>query len=138
MLRENYVQNVNHINAFLAFKLFLTNTLIAKFKIVNLSKINKRFSLRWTCQMVVNVDSIIQISMYIILIISAWFPVILGKSWWVPHVGPEMLTLSGTSDFTPFVEFMISPIHYIYTIYYWGGGGGLITECVSIRTIFTD
>ena len=28
-----------------------------------------------------------------------------------------MLTLSGTPDFTPFGEFMISPIHYsIYTL----------------------
>ena len=26
---------------------------------------------------------------------------------------------SGTPDFTPFGEFMISPIHYIYIIYYW-------------------
>ena len=26
----------------------------------------------------------------------------------------EMLTLSGTLDFTPFGEFMILPIHYIY------------------------
>ena len=25
-----------------------------------------------------------------------------------------MITLSGTLDFTPFGEFMISPIHYIY------------------------
>ena len=30
-----------------------------------------------------------------------------------------MLTLSGTHDFTPFGEFMISPIHYLYIIYYW-------------------
>ena len=37
-----------------------------------------------------------------------------------------MLTPSGTPDFTPFGEFMISPIHYIY-----------ITECVSIMTTFT-
>ena len=42
-----------------------------------------------------------------------WFPVILCKWWRVPHVGQEMLTLSGTSDLTPFREFMISPIHYI-------------------------
>ena len=34
------------------------------------------------------------------------------KSWRVPHVGQEMLTLPGTHDFTPFGEFMISPIHY--------------------------
>ena len=55
---------------------------------------------------------------------------------WVPHLGQDMLTLSGTPDFTPFIyiiyfvlhihtrytfigEFMISPIHYIYIIYYW-------------------
>ena len=36
----------------------------------------------------------------------------------VPHVGQDILTLSGTLDFTPFGEFMISPIHYIYIIYY--------------------
>ena len=45
-----------------------------------------------------------------------WFPVTCGKSWRVPHVGQEMLTLSGTPDFTPFGEFMISPIHYIYIL----------------------
>ena len=28
-----------------------------------------------------------------------------------------MLTLSGTPDLTPFGEFTISPIHYIYTLY---------------------
>ena len=39
--------------------------------------------------------------------------------------GRKMLTLSGTHNFTPFGEFMISPIHYIYIIY---------TECVSLRT----
>ena len=48
-----------------------------------------------------------------------WSPVILRKSWRVPHVGQEMLILSGTPDFTPFGEFMISPIHYIYIKYYW-------------------
>ena len=42
----------------------------------------------------------------------------------MPHVGQEMLTLSGTPDFTPFGEFMISPIHYIN-----------ITEFVNLRTI---
>ena len=36
----------------------------------------------------------------------------------------EMLTLSGTSDFTPFREFMISAIHYIY-----------ITKFVSLGTM---
>ena len=41
-----------------------------------------------------------------------WFPVILGESRRVPHVGQEMLTLSGTPAFTPFREFTISPIHY--------------------------
>ena len=50
-----------------------------------------------------------------------WFPVIWSKSWRVPHVGQEMLTLSGIPDFTPFGEFMISPIRYtcIYIIYCW-------------------
>ena len=38
-------------------------------------------------------------------------------------MGQEILTLSGTPDFTPFGEFMMSPIHYIY-----------ITEFVSFRT----
>ena len=46
-----------------------------------------------------------------------WFPVIWGKSLRVPHVEWETLTLSVTPDF-PFGEFMISPIRYIYTIYY--------------------
>ena len=34
----------------------------------------------------------------------------------MPHVGQEMLTLSGTLYFTPFGEFMISPIHDILNI----------------------
>ena len=59
-----------------------------------------------------------------------WFPVIWCKSWRVPHVGQERLTLSGTHAFTLFGEFMISPIHYIYTLH--------ITEFVSFRTMFTD
>ena len=41
-----------------------------------------------------------------------WFAVILCESSRGPHVGQEMLTLSGTPDFTPFGEFMMSPIHY--------------------------
>ena len=45
----------------------------------------------------------------------------------VPHVGQEMLTLSGTPDFTTFGELMISSIRYMYIIY--------ITECVSLRAI---
>ena len=42
----------------------------------------------------------------------------LCKSWWLPHVGHEMLTLSWTHDFTRFGE---STIHYIYIyiIYNW-------------------
>ena len=48
-----------------------------------------------------------------------WFPVIWGKSWRMPRVGQERLTLFRTPDFTPFGEFMISPICYIYIIYYW-------------------
>ena len=39
----------------------------------------------------------------------------------------EMLTLSGTPDFIPFGEFMISLIYSIY-----------ITEFASLRTIFMD
>ena len=35
---------------------------------------------------------------------------------WGPHVGQELLTLSGKHDFAPFGEFMISPIHYINTL----------------------
>ena len=35
----------------------------------------------------------------------------------MPDVGQEMLTLSGTPDCTPFGEFMILPIHYIYIHY---------------------
>ena len=56
-----------------------------------------------------------------------WFPVVLCESWRVPHVGQEMLTLSRTPDFTPFGQFRLSPIHYIY-----------ITEFVSFRTMFMD
>ena len=40
-----------------------------------------------------------------------WFAVMFGYLWLVPHVEQEMLTLSGTTDFTPFVDFMILPIH---------------------------
>ena len=43
---------------------------------------------------------------------------VLGKSWRVPHVEQEMLTLSGTPDFTSF-EFIILLIRYAYTLYYW-------------------
>ena len=45
-----------------------------------------------------------------------WFPVVLSKSWRVPHVGQEMFTLSGTPDFTLF-DFTHSI--YIYIVYYW-------------------
>ena len=38
-----------------------------------------------------------------------WFPVIISESWRVPHVGKEILTVSGSPDFTPFGEFMKSP-----------------------------
>ena len=31
----------------------------------------------------------------------------------MPHVGQEILT-----DFTPFGEFIMSPIHYIYLLYF--------------------
>ena len=44
------------------------------------------------------------------------------------YVGQEMLILSGIPDVTPFGEFMILLIHYIY----------ITTEFVSIRTMFTD
>ena len=40
-------------------------------------------------------------------------------------MGQEIITLSGTPDFTPIGKFMISSIHYIY-----------ITECVSLRTYY--
>ena len=46
---------------------------------------------------------------------DAWL-LVTSESWRVPLVGQEMLTLSGTLDFTPFGEFMISPIHGIYTL----------------------
>ena len=52
------------------------------------------------------------------------------KSWRVPHVGQEMLTLSGTPDFTPLGKFIILLIHYTYKL--------CITEFVSLRTMFTD
>ena len=36
------------------------------------------------------------------------------------YIGQEMLTRFGTPDFTPFGEFMISPIHYSYWIWqFW-------------------
>ena len=43
---------------------------------------------------------------------------ILGKSWRIPHVGQEMLTLSGTPDITSFGEFIILLL-YICIVYYW-------------------
>ena len=46
-----------------------------------------------------------------------WLPVSMGKSWWVPHVGQEICTLSETLYSTPFGEFMISSIQYY--IHYW-------------------
>ena len=39
-----------------------------------------------------------------------WFPVN-SKSWWVPHVGQVMPTLSGIADSSPFREFMNIHIH---------------------------
>ena len=39
-----------------------------------------------------------------------WVPVVLGKSWRVPHVGQEMLTLSGTPDFTSIGSSWFHPI----------------------------
>ena len=47
-----------------------------------------------------------------------WFPVIWGTSWWVPHVGQEMLTLSRTPDFTPFnFTHSLSKIYTIHVYY---------------------
>ena len=46
-----------------------------------------------------------------------YFPVILDKSWRVPHVGQEILTLSGTPDFThsPYIHYWICQSQdYIY------------------------
>ena len=51
-----------------------------------------------------------------------WFPVVLSKSWRVSHVGQEMLTLSGTHDFTPFFFWGVYDFThsiYIYIVYYW-------------------
>ena len=45
-----------------------------------------------------------------------WFPAIFHKSRRAPHVGQDMLSLSGTHEFTPFTEFMISPIRF-YTLH---------------------
>ena len=42
-----------------------------------------------------------------------------------------MCILSGTPDFTPFGEFMISPIHYIYTIYLLNLSG--LGQCVWLN-----
>ena len=61
------------------------------------------------------------------LIIASWSKDVFGHLQLLLDVGQEILTLSGAPDFTPFGEFMISPIHYIY-----------ITEFVSFRTILTD
>ena len=59
-----------------------------------------------------------------------WFPVVLSKSSRVPHVGQELLTLSGTHDFTPFGEFMILLIRYAYTL--------CMYAFVSLRTMLID
>ena len=63
--------------------------------------------------------------MYVQLWHMTGFQLFGGKSWWVPHVGQEMLTLSGThlgsSWFHPFI---------ICRLY--------ITEFISSRTMFTD
>ena len=52
-----------------------------------------------------------------------WFPVILCKSWQVPHVWQELLALSGTPGLSPFGEFVVLLIRYIYMyiyiVYYW-------------------
>ena len=58
-----------------------------------------------------------------------------------------MLTLSGTPAFTPFGEFMISSIHYRYTLQSWSVSGLCIygvgqsqdyvyTELISLRTMY--
>ena len=59
-----------------------------------------------------------------------WHMTVLSKSWRVPHVGQELLTLSGTPDFTPFGEFMILLIRYTYTL--------CMYEFVSSRTMLID
>ena len=64
----------------------------------------------------------------VLCIVWYWFSVILCKSLRVPHVGQEMLNISGMPDSLLLTgEFIISPFHYIY-----------ITEFVSFRTMFTD
>ena len=45
-------------------------------------------------------------------------------------MGQELLTLSGTPDFTPFGEFMILLIRYTYTL--------CMYEFVSLRTMLID
>ena len=34
----------------------------------------------------------------------------------MPHVGQDILTISGTPDFSSFGEFLISPIQYFKTL----------------------
>ena len=58
------------------------------------------------------------------------FSSVLSKSSRVPHVGQELLTLSGTPDCTPFGEFMILLIRYTYTL--------CMYEFVSLRTMLID
>ena len=48
---------------------------------------------------------------------TVFFLFFLSESWWVPHVGQEMITLFRTPDFTAFGEFISSPIHCIYITY---------------------
>ena len=45
-------------------------------------------------------------------------------------MGQELLTLSGTPDFTPFGEFMILLIRYTYTL--------CMFELVSLKTMVID
>ena len=51
-----------------------------------------------------------------------WFPVVVGKSWRVPHVGQELLTLSGNLISLPLGSswFYSFAIHInIYIVYVW-------------------
>ena len=52
----------------------------------------------------------------------------------------EILTLSGLSDITPFGEFMISPMHYIYItelVESWDHVYGIIT-LVCLPGVYSD
>ena len=57
---------------------------------------------------------LLTLSLYFILLQSCIAIFIIQHPVGMKFVGQKMLTLYGTPDFTPFGEFMTSPIHYKY------------------------